>query len=280
MGRPDADHVMLMPIGTFAKASRLSVKSLRNYDASGLLPAALVDAQSGYRYYRLEQLARADAIRSLRMVDMSLPLIAETLDGDDPEQVLMSHFAALEIQRNEIDRMAQKLQRSIHLKEYVMSNEITVKSTPAAVVAAHRTATTYAEVFNAIPAGFGAVMSALGVAGVDPVGIPFTLFHQAPEADNPGDISMCVPVGVGADEVVEGIDIVELPANTTAMVLHHGSYDDMGHSYAEAVTWIQSRGHQIVGPCREVYLNSPAEVDEADLLTEIHFPIDAEGDLA
>jgi len=280
MGRPDADHVMLMPIGTFAKASRLSVKSLRNYDESGLLPAAVVDAQSGYRYYRLEQLARADAIRSLRMVDMSLPLIAETLDGDDPEQVLMSHLAALETQRNEIDRMAQTLQRRIHLKEYIMSNEITVESTAAVVVAAHRTETTYADVFNAIPAGFGAVMGALGAAGVDPVGIPFTVFYQAPEADNPGDIAMCVPVGVAADETIEGTDIVVLPAGTTAMVLHRGSYDDMGTSYAEAVTWIQQHGHQIVGPCREVYLNSPADAAEADLLTEIHFPIDAEGDLA
>jgi len=271
---------MLMPIGTIAKASRLSVKSLRNYDESGLLPAAVVDAQSGYRYYRLEQLARADAIRSLRMVDMSLPLIAETLDGDDPEQVLMSHLAALETQRNEIDRMAQTLQRRIHLKEYIMSNEITVESTAAVVVAAHRTETTYADVFKAIPAGFGAVMGALGAAGVDPVGIPFTVFYQAPEADNPGDIAMCVPVGVAADETIEGTDIVVLPAGTTAMVLHRGSYDDMGTSYAEAVTWIQQHGHQIVGPCREVYLNSPADAAEADLLTEIHFPIDAEGDLA
>jgi len=278
MGRPDAEQVMLMPIGKFAKASRLSVKSLRNYDESGLLPAAFVDAQSGYRYYRLEQLARADAIRSLRMVDMPLPLIAEALDGDDPEQVLMSHLAALETQRNEIDRMAQKLQRRIHLKEYIMSNEITVKSTSAAVVAAHRTATTYAQVFNDIPSGFGRVMGALATAGVDPIGIPFTLFHQAPEADNPGDIAMCVPVGIGADEAIDGIDTVELPAGTTAMVLHRGSYDDMGTSYAEAVTWIQQRGHEIVGPCREVYLNSPAEVAEADLLTEIHFPIDAEGE--
>jgi len=89
MGRQDAESVMLMPIGRFARASRLSVKSLRNYDESGLLPAASVDPQSGYRYYRLEQLARADAIRSLRMAAMPLPQIAETLDGEDPDQVLM-----------------------------------------------------------------------------------------------------------------------------------------------------------------------------------------------
>jgi len=66
-----------MPIGRFAKASRLSVKSLRNYDESGLLPAVHVDSQSGYRYYAVTQLARADAIRSLRTVGMPLAEIAE-----------------------------------------------------------------------------------------------------------------------------------------------------------------------------------------------------------
>ena len=71
-----------MPIGRFARAARLPIKSLRRYDESGLLPAAFVDEQSGYRYYRLEQLARADAVRFLRRVNMPLPMIAETLDGD------------------------------------------------------------------------------------------------------------------------------------------------------------------------------------------------------
>ncbi len=280
MGRQDADHVMLMPIGKFARASRLSVKSLRNYDESGLLPAALVDPQSGYRYYRLEQLARADAIRSLRMVDMSLPRIAETLDGEDPEQVLMSHLAALETQRNEIDRMAQQLRRRIHRREYTMSTEITVKSTEAVVVAAHRTPTTYAEIFNDIPKGFGMVMGALAAADIDPVGIPFTLYHQAPDGDTSGDIAMCVPIGTSFDGAADdGVETIELAGGPAAVVLHRGSYDDMGESYASVATWVHERGHRIVGPCREVYLNSPAEVAEDDLLTEIHFPIDAEGEI-
>ncbi len=272
--------MMLMPIGKFARASRLSVKSLRNYDESGLLPAALVDPQSGYRYYRLEQLARADAIRSLRMVDMSLPRIAETLDGEDSEQVLMSHLAALETQRNEIDRMAQQLRRRIHRREYTMSTEITVKSTEAVVVAAHRTPTTYAEIFNDIPKGFGMVMGALANADIDPVGIPFTLYHQAPDGDTAGDIAMCVPIGTSFDTAADdGVETIELAAGPAAVVLHRGSYDDMGESYAAVATWVHERGHRIVGPCREVYLNSPAEAAEDDLLTEIHFPIDAEGEL-
>ena len=51
----------------------------------------------------------------------------------------------------------------------------------------------------------------------------------------------------------------------------------MGESYATVSAWIHERGHRIVGPTREVYLNSPGDVAEADLLTEILFPIDADG---
>ncbi len=268
----------LMPIGGFAKVSRLTVKSLRNYDESGLLPAAFVDPQTGYRYYRLEQLVRADAIRSLRMVEMPLPLIANTLDGDDPEQVLTSHLASLESQRDELDQKAQQLQRRIQLKEYVMSSEITVRTSPAITAAAYRTPTTYAEIFNDIPAGFGAVMAFCAGAGIDPVGAPFTLYHQAPDAETAGDIAMCIPVAAATASGSGNVEFIELPAGATASVLHRGSYEDMGESYANVGTWIQERGHRIVGPPREVYLNSPADVVDADLLTEIHFPIDGEGD--
>ena len=177
MGRPDGDGVMLMPIGRFARASRLSVKSLRNYDERGLLPAAFVDSQSGYRYYRIEQLARADAIRSLRMVAMPLAQIAETLEVDDPESVLMSHLASLEEQRDALDQQARELQRRINTKEYVMSTTVSIKHYDEIQASAHRTPTTYRSIFDDIPAGFRQVMANLSELGVDPAGAPFTLFY-------------------------------------------------------------------------------------------------------
>lgn len=279
MGRPDGESVMLIPIGRFARASRLSVKSLRNYDSSGLLPAAFVDPQSGYRYYRIEQLARADAIRSLRMVDMPLSAIAETIDGENSEEALTSHLAALEHQRDELEQMTQQLQRLIHLKEYTMSSEVTVKKQSALIAAAYRTETTYSQIFSDIPAGFDNVMHFLTEADIDPAGTPFTVYHQAPDADSEGDIAMCVPIAVST-EGGDGVEIIEIEAGATASIVHHGSYNDMGESYATVAKWIHERGHRILGPQREVYLNSPAEVDEADLRTEIHFPIDSEGDLS
>ena len=46
---PDPD---LVPIGTFAQAARLTVKTLRHYQAVGVLSPAWVDPASSYRYYR------------------------------------------------------------------------------------------------------------------------------------------------------------------------------------------------------------------------------------
>jgi len=267
-----------MPIGRFAKASRLSVKSLRNYDESGLLPANHVDPQSGYRYYAITQLARADAIRSLRMVGMPLAAIAATLDGDDSEQTLMSHLETLEQQRDELNRQALELQRRINLKEYIMTTDVHVTQHPAQTVVTWRTNTTYSEIFTHIPEGFGRVMQHLTDANITPVGAPFTLFYQAPDGDTPGDIAMSVPVDAAHVSSTDGDDTagiarIEIPAGPTASITHKGSYASMGESYATVVTWITEHGHSIVGPAREIYLNSPADVDEDGLLTEIHFPI-------
>ena len=241
------------------------------------MPAAHVDAQSGYRYYEVTQLARADAIRSLRMVGMPLAAIAKTLDGEDPERSLMSHLETLEQQRDELNRQAQELQRRINLKEYVMNTEVTVKTQPAQTVAAWRTATTYSEIFSHIPEGFGNVMAHLAEENVDPAGIPFTLYYAAPDGDTEGDIAMAVPVAAAFESQNESdVEVLELPEGPVAALTHHGSYENMGESYATLVTWISEHGHNIVGPAREVYFNSPHEVSEAELRTEITFPIDTD----
>lgn len=163
--------MMLMPIGRFAPAARLSIKSLRRYDESGLLPAAFVDPQSGYRYYRLEQLARAETIRFLRIVDMPLPQFVETLDGADPESLLKAHLASLERRRDEIDRLAVQLRQRINRREYSMSTEVTIKATPSIVSITHRTETSYPGIFEDIPAGFEVVMGFLARPESTPSGL-------------------------------------------------------------------------------------------------------------
>jgi DNA-binding transcriptional MerR regulator len=265
--------MMLMPIGRFARASRLSVKSLRNYDESGLLRASFVDPQSGYRYYRLEQLRAAEIVRSLRALDVPLDQIAEILGGDGSEATLISHLAALDEQRDEYHRKSDELRRLIDRKELTMSETVTVKTLRPQVAATYRTSTTQATVFVDIPAGFGRVLHTLEASGVDPSGPPFTVFFQAPDADTRGDIALCIPVQPPAHPK-SGLELTHFDEEVVAAIVHRGPYEDITESYSAVSAWIHQHGHRIVGPTREGYVNSPADVDPGELLTEILFPID------
>ena len=62
----------LLSIGEFAAATQLSPKALRIYDEQRLLIPARIDATTGYRYYRSEQVSVGRLIRTLR--EMGLPL--------------------------------------------------------------------------------------------------------------------------------------------------------------------------------------------------------------
>jgi DNA-binding transcriptional MerR regulator len=62
----------LLTIGRFSELTRLSKKALRLYDELGLLRAAEVDPDTGYRRYRPDQAERARTIRLLRQAGCSL----------------------------------------------------------------------------------------------------------------------------------------------------------------------------------------------------------------
>jgi bifunctional DNase/RNase len=93
---PDED---LLSIGPFARQARLSVHRLRRYHDLGLLEPALVDAESGYRYYSLAQVARAEAIAVLRSLDLPLAEVQRLLldpSDDNVARVLAQHRERLE----------------------------------------------------------------------------------------------------------------------------------------------------------------------------------------
>ena len=49
----EADSGTLYKIGMFAAMNRVTVKALRFYEEQGLLLPAYIDAENGYRYYKL-----------------------------------------------------------------------------------------------------------------------------------------------------------------------------------------------------------------------------------
>jgi effector-binding domain-containing protein len=65
----------------------------------------------------------------------------------------------------------------------------------------------------------------------------------------------------------------ELAGGPAAVTVHRGPYAEIGPAYHTVSGWIADHGHELAGGPREVYLNVPGEVPEADLLTEVQWPI-------
>lgn len=88
-----------LTIGDFAKATQLSVKTLRHYHELELLVPARVDASSGYRRYATDQIQVAQVIRRFRDLDMPLGQIGEVLGATDAavrSELIAAHLARLE----------------------------------------------------------------------------------------------------------------------------------------------------------------------------------------
>jgi effector-binding domain-containing protein len=266
----------LLPIGRFSKATRLSVKALRHYDELGLLRPALVDPSSGYRYYRPAQANQAEAIRILRSLEMPLEEISELLDaggGEPAAKRLQRHRERLEARLVEHRRMLAFLVRLLD-REDVMPYEVTVRELPAQTVAATRTISDLGQISTAIGAAVHLVLAELDRRGIEPAGPPQVVYHadQVLDEETSAPIEICFPVPApfeGTGEVYGS----ELPGGPAAVTLHRGPYAEIRPAYHTVSGWVQDHGHELAGGPREVYLNDPGQVPEADLRTEVQWPI-------
>ena len=100
-----------LSIGELARATGLTAKALRHYDAVGLLRPAAVNPANGYRRYTTEQIATGRLVRRLR--DLELPvdevrrLLALVPDDGAIEAALAEH-------RRRLDARATRLRRQLH----------------------------------------------------------------------------------------------------------------------------------------------------------------------
>ena len=72
-----------LTIGEYAAATQLTAKALRLYDEQGLIKPGAVAPETGYRYYRIDQVTTGRLVRALRDMNLSLLQIRQVLDSPD-----------------------------------------------------------------------------------------------------------------------------------------------------------------------------------------------------
>lgn len=106
--RPPENHIQLM-IGKVASLYGITVQTLRHYDKIGLFRPEVINPDTGYRYYSLEQLRHLEYILFLRRLQFSLPEIQEAMDqfraGKELEDVLRLRDQQLKAQMDEIQKL-------------------------------------------------------------------------------------------------------------------------------------------------------------------------------
>jgi DNA-binding transcriptional MerR regulator len=268
----------MLTVGQFARATRLSAKQLRSYDALGLLPPAQVDPQTGYRYYHPRQARTAVTIALLRSLDVPLAAIHELLVADDheAERLLGAERARIAAELAARERTLRALERLTAARELMPFAVETAVEPPRRLLALR--ARTSDERLHGDATALVARLLELLPWAAEPAAPPVTGLYPL---DLDGDLSFAVGVEAPAEGVAvpAPLTLVELPGGPVARVLHSGSHEEIALAYFPLLAWIQERGHTAAGPVRERYLDDPARVDPERLRTEVSIPLDDAADV-
>ena len=151
-----------------------------------------------------------------------------------------------------------------------MTYEVKLKDVPAQLALTVRKRVTMATIALAMGEAFGAIMAHVEAGEAQYAGPPFALYPG--EIADEFDVVICMPVAPGAT-AGPGVDLEEVPGGTVACTMHKGPYSGVGEAYGALQAWMAANGKRPGGPPREVYLNEPGAVPDAELLTEVDWPI-------
>jgi DNA-binding transcriptional MerR regulator/effector-binding domain-containing protein len=239
----------LMPIGEFAAASRLSQKALRLYGENGVLPPAWVDPDSGYRYYRADQLRTATLVALLRRAGMPLAEIRSflrepSLDRlDEYEREVADECA----ERRRVLRYVKRI-----LKEEPMYDVLT-KHVHEQPYASRRKHVLVPELEPFIADTF----RELGRDGAREPG--FVLYHGPVNNEEDGPVEVCVPTDDGDQR---------LPAGEVAFTEISGEqcrFPEILGAYDAVYRWVKQNGREASGPSREIYLRGPGADEQLQI---------------
>jgi DNA-binding transcriptional MerR regulator len=111
----------LISIGRMARVSGLTVKALRHYDRIDLLVPAEVDPDTGYRYYRADQIVAARLIQTLRAVDAPLEQVRACLGHPEDEIAIRDVLA---VHRRRLQARVERLRGALHRTDHLLQEGI------------------------------------------------------------------------------------------------------------------------------------------------------------
>ena len=267
----------LYRIGEVAKMFRLSVGTLRHYETLGLLVPARIDADSGYRYYSVQQFECLNTIRYLRMLDFSLEQIAAFLqnrDVEEMEEMLRAQKRTARQKQLEWKRIEKKIGHRLRRLEEARApglGKIELRTIPAQRlirIQSDLSLHTYLDMEEAIRELEREQDSASVFLGKIGVGIAKERLEAGDTANYDTAFLLLDP-----EDTVRGA-FETIPETRCVCLRFAGSHPEAPAYYEDLLRFIRERGMRITGFSREITL-----IDEGltqhpeEFVTEIQIPI-------
>ena len=274
-------------IGEFSQIAKVTIDTLRHYDALGLLKPANVDPFTGYRYYSARQLLSLNRILALKDAGLSLEEIArilhEKLSTDELRGMLRAQLIRVEndIQAAQLrqERILTRL-NSLELEEDMPKYEVTLKPVETLTVAAIREVVPTLEQMPACCSQmFDTIERWLRVNNLS-IGPSMTIYYNEGFTDQNIDTE-CAFIIPNADQAKNvkangnvTIRRIEAVAEMASTIVIDDFYKKVGAlmpAYTALAQWIEDNGYRIAGPPRELFYGS---VKHGDLTAEVQFPVE------
>jgi effector-binding domain-containing protein len=217
-------------------------------------------------------------IRRLRDLDVPLEQVRRVLEARDPQltrEVLARHALTMQARLAETERIVADLQVAV-TQAPAAHTPVHVRDEPA-VQTVRITGTVEEDAWaDWLGRAFDRLADVLAGAGVTPAGAAAGLYEPEIADDGAQPVEALLPVP-GAFALPAGerdVGFGEVPAARVAVLVHTGSYDDIGDTYRSLGAWVARHAQPSGERIREWYVVGPSETADAHAWrTEIAWPI-------
>ncbi len=267
----------MLKIGEFARLSQVSIKTLRHYDALGVLRPSRIDPESGYRLYEIGQLVDVVRILALKDCGFSLEEIARLLCTYDVKTVETLLHQRVATQHQVVVEEQARLQRMIARARQLASADsvplydVALKQTePLTLVGLRQCVATTREIGPFAQM----VVRQCEQQGLVSVGPLVHLYFDESQLDEGLDLFIGMSVAALPTAMVDLHCERLAGGEQVACVIYRGDYATISNAYGALDRWLSTSSYHLAGPCREIYHRSPLHTeDPTTYITEIQYPL-------
>ncbi len=278
----------LLSIGEVSEICRISIKTLRYYDKTGIVKPAYVDSTNKYRYYSKAQLPFIGYVRNLRLLGFSLAEILSCFEFEKEEKVFKWKKIVPQIDEKlakiakQIEKLQKVQQQFMALKEMheesglpdsIQFGEIKVKKIPPRIVAFTRVwEKCTSEIMIGMVFEIHHLIRENNLYFKGPI---MSVLHDDRRTFTGEDTDFEVCWEVLAENPFQYPFIREIPGGLYASVLHEGDNITLPtKTYPAIYNWIKEHDYRDVGPVLHTYLVSVYNTQAPDqFVTEVQVPI-------